>query len=183
MTLRFASWPRRAASLLWLSMALSATVTRVAFAQAAVSDRHDAPTYQLGSRLLPRVTLLEVQYPQGVDVGFGGWAILSPKERTSAGLVGELELGLSGVDAALGAGVVGNRGGDVEDHFSIGIEGVALRSWPGWSLALPADESFVGLRAFGFASILRCSAGVVWSLPRTGSVRAVPLVGCGVGFL
>lgn len=181
---------RRLALALLVSAILTSCSRRGALAQSTAagpsapttSGRHDH-AYQLGSRFLPRFTLLDVQYPQGIDIGAGGWVILSPERRTSAGMVGELELGLSGVDAALGAGVVGNRGGDVEDHFSMGLEGVAMRSWPGWSLALPADEFLIGVRAFVFLSILRCSAGVLWPVDRAGPVRAVPLVGCGVGFL
>jgi hypothetical protein len=182
------------AQALWLSAALALLPTRVALAQPVpVSPSGSSTTlpisghrtgeYQFGSHFLPRFTLLEVQYPQGLGIGAGGWAILSPGSRTSLGLVGELELGLSGVDAALGAGVVGNRGGDVEDHFSIGLEGVAMKSWPGWSLALPADQYLVGVRAFVFGSILRCSVGVLWPVHRAGPIHFVPTIGCGVGFL
>jgi hypothetical protein len=127
--------------------------------------------------------LLDIQEPQVAAVGAGLWAILSPAGKTSAGLVGEVEPGLSGVDVALGAGVVGNHGGLVEDYFSFGLEGLAMRSWPGWSAHLPTDESLLGVRAFAFGFAFRLSAGVLWPVGRAGPHRAVPLGGFAFGFL
>ncbi len=130
----------------------------------------------------PRLTLLEGQYPQGVDVSGGAWFFSRTRETFAPAVLGDLELGLSGAVVDVGVGVANYRV-STEHLLAFGLEGTAMRSWPGWSLALPPNETLVGGRVF--ASWYSRPLGACG--PSKGSAVSaacpVPLLGCGIGFL
>jgi hypothetical protein len=130
----------------------------------------------------PRLTLLEGQYPQGVDVSGGAWFLSRTRETFAPAVLGDLELGLSGAVVDVGVGVANYRV-STEHLLAFGLEGTAMRSWPGWSLALPPNETLVGGRVFASYFALRCSLGALWTVEGARAGRVVPLLGCGIGFL
>ena len=151
--------------------AILATLAVIAHAGGARAE--SAPLMKLA----PRFTLIEVQYPQLVAASGGAWLFAPSESGPFPGAVGDVELGLSGVTLALGAGVL-SSGGIVQQASSFGLQGVVHRSWPWGSPWLRPGGTFVGGEVFGHFFVLRCSAGLLWSV--TDGAR-VPTVGCGLG--
>lgn len=126
----------------------------------------------------PRITFLEVQYPQGVAASAGTWLRLSNGERRSLGVVGDLGAGLAGLSIAFGPGVAAPDDTSYEKIWSFGLQGTALRTWPWWSPWLATSRTFVGGEVFAAYFAVRCSIGAMLDV----SSGAPFLVGgCGVG--
>jgi hypothetical protein len=129
---------------------------------------------------VPRFALLELQYPQLVAASGGAWAKLNCTKPVCPGLVGDLEIGLSGATVALGPGVVLNRVTSYENAGSFGVQGTIHRTWPWWSPWLATSTTFVGGEVFAHYFAVRCSAGVMWA--PSNSVASSPFLvgGCGL---
>jgi hypothetical protein len=133
------------------------------------------------STFFPRFTLLELQYPQGIAVSVGSWLRIIRDRRYLAGLVGDLELGLSGATVAIGPGASAAENTSYEKAWSFGIQGTIHRTWPWWAPWLPTSATFVGGEIFADYFAFRCSVGALW--PLTDRAGSSPFVvgGCGVG--
>jgi hypothetical protein len=128
----------------------------------------------------PRFTLLELQYPQAVAVSLGSWIGLVNGNRDVLGVVGDLELGLSGMTAAFGLGRSSSDHESYERAWSFGAQATIHRSWPWWTPCLPTSTTFVGGEVFGAYFAFRCSVGVMRSL-EAPSASTFAVGGCGVG--
>ena len=62
-----------------------------------------------GPQLFPRLTLIELDYPQAVAASVGVWALIPTGRAAEPGFVGDLEAGLSGPKVALGVGATSSR--------------------------------------------------------------------------
>jgi hypothetical protein len=144
--------------------------------------RSDQVAGDVGSRFPLRYTFIEVEYPQIVAASVGLWAVLKPMEKRDVGLVGDIDLGISGAELAIGLGARSSGASPVEHAGSFGLQGVALRTWPWWSPVLPTSATFVGAQAFGHFFAFRCSVGVLWNLSKNdGTASPLPIGGCGIG--
>jgi hypothetical protein len=161
-----------------LFIALAMAVAASGALTALAADRAPEPPEAWS----PRFTLVEGQYPQGVDISGGAWAFLPTTRSFDPGIVGDVELGLSGAAIDLGVGMARHRG-SVEHSIAFGLEGTAMRSWPGWSLALATNETLVGARAFASYFAYRCSIGSLWTVEGARAGHVVPFIGCGIGVL
>lgn len=131
------------------------------------------------SRVFPRFTLLQLQYPQAVAVSAGSWVRLWGSAEQVGGLVGDAELGLSGASVKLGLGASSSESVNYERGWSFGVQATALRTWPWWSPWLPTSATFAGGELFAAFSMYRCSVGAMWAFSADASPRLVG--GCGLG--
>lgn len=133
------------------------------------------------SRILPRLTLIELQYPQGVAATGGAWLWLSTGQGLRPALLAEAAVGLSGAALDLGLGGSSAASVDVEKARAFGVEGVLLRTWPWWSPWLPTSSTYGGVHLFAHLFAYRCSLGMLWSLDREASPARTFTGGCGIG--
>ena len=133
------------------------------------------------SRVFPRFTLIELQYPQGVAASGGMWLRLTESPRGVFGMVGDLGVGLSGATVALGLGGSASDRTNYERVWSFGVQGVAYRTWPWWSPWLPTSSTFGGGQAFAAYFAIRCTAGAIWPISTGTDLSWSVVVGCGVG--
>ncbi|HLK92702.1 MAG TPA: hypothetical protein VKZ18_22605 [Polyangia bacterium] len=164
---------------LWGALAC-AVVLRAAPTAAQVVAMPATRTVADPSRFLPRVTLMELQYPQGVAASGGAWLRLSTDDRLRPAFLAEAEVGLAGAALDLGLGGLGS-GTDVDNAQSFGAEGVLLRTWPWWSPWLPTSTTYGGVQLFVHRFAYRCSVGMLWSLDRDARPARTFIGGCGVG--
>lgn len=135
-----------------------------------------------GPELMPRFTLIELDYPQGVAASVGEWVLRAAGGGAELGLVGDAELGLSGPKVALGVGATSSRTANVDKVYSFGIQAVAHRTWPWWSPFLPTSATYAGVEAFGDFFMFRCSVGVMWQVAGSAAASSpIPSAGCGIG--
>src|SRR5580765_1713764 len=85
-----------------------------------------------GPQLIPRLTLIELDYPQIVAASVGFW-MTGTGSGPEPGLLVDVQAGLSGPKVALGLGAVSSGATSYEKAYSGGIQAVALRTWSGWS--------------------------------------------------
>src|SRR5262245_1064388 len=76
----------------------------------------------------PHFTLVEAQYPQGAAASIGGWLFPVRKTNYRAGVVADVEFGLSGVSFTLGPGVTSTPDTNVERIWSFGIQAAVHRT-------------------------------------------------------
>jgi hypothetical protein len=148
---------------------------------AAAQSGHPTASTSDVSVVVPRFTLIELQYPQGIAASAGTWIGIPSGGAYRPGLVADVEVGLSGVSLSLGPGVSTTPNTDVEKARSLGVQGVLLRTWPWWSPWLPTSTTYGGVEAFGHLFAFRCSLGVVWSIDRGASPARSLRGGCGLG--
>ena len=134
------------------------------------------------AELIPRFTLIELNYPQIAAASVGLWALSDSGAATELGLLGDVQAGLSGPKVALGLGLVSSPKTSYEKIYSVGVQAVAHRTWPSWSPFLPTSRTYVGVEAFAHFFALRCSVGAMWPSSSTGG-SPIPSVGCGIGLL
>jgi len=134
------------------------------------------------SRVFPRFTLIELQYPQGVAVSAGAWVRPQGGDGIRPGLVADVEAGLSGASLDLGLGGSTSLEAEVEKARSFGVQVVLLRTWPWWSPWLPTSTTYAGVQIFGHAFAFRCSVGLLWGVDRSTSLTRTLIGGCGLGW-
>lgn len=132
--------------------------------------------------VFPRLTLIELQYPQGVAVSIGAWARPWRGDGLRPGFVADVEAGLSGASLNLGLGGSTPLNGDVERARTFGVQGVLLRTWPWWSPWLPTSRTYGGVEVFGHAFAFRCSLGLLWAVDRSIAPTRTVTGGCGLGW-
>ena len=130
------------------------------------------------STFVPRLTFIEVQYPQGVAASAGTWFRFFNGDRRTVGVVGDIGVGLSGVSIAAGPGVSSPDSTEYERIWSFGLQGSALRTWPWWSPWLATSRTFVGGEVFAAYFAVRCSVG---AMVATSDASPFVVGGCGVG--
>jgi hypothetical protein len=133
------------------------------------------------SVVIPRFTLIELQYPQGVAASAGTWIRIPGGDGLRPGLVADAELGLSGSALDLGVGVSTSPSASYEKARSIGVQGVLLRTWPWWSPWLPTSATYGGAEIFGHFFAVRCSLGLLWSVDGATLPARSIIGGCGLG--
>ena len=162
--------------------ASSTSVDGAASADKSESRRMRETPQERSSRLIPRFTLIEADYPQIVAASAGGWLLLETKGAFHTGVVGDLQVGLSGPMIALGVGATSEQTTSNEHATSFGLQGVMHRTWPWWDPVLPTSATFAGAELFGHFFIFRCSLGIMWKVGggQTGP-SPIPMGGCGLG--
>jgi len=133
------------------------------------------------SVVIPRFTLIELQYPQGVAASAGTWIRIPSGNGFRPGLVTDAEIGLGGASLNLGLGISTSPNTEVEKGRSLGVQGVLLRTWPWWSPWLPTSTTYGGVEIFGHVFAYRCSLGVLWSVDRGVAPARLLTGGCGLG--
>ena len=132
-------------------------------------------------RIVPRFTLIELQYPQGVAASGGMWLRLAESPGRVWGAVGDLGVGLSGTTVALGLGASSTDRTSYEHIWSFGVQGIAHRTWPWWSPWLPTSSTFAGGQVFAGYFAVRCSVGAMWPTSEGTNLSWRIVGGCGVG--
>ena len=155
-------------------------------AGSAVAESEDpmrptVPATAETSVVVPRLTLIELQYPQGVAASAGTWIRISTGSGFRPGLVADGQIGLSGASLNAGVGLSTSPNTDVEKARSFGVQGVLLRTWPWWSPWLPTSTTYGGVEVFGHVFAFRCSLGMLWSVDRGTSPARTLTGGCGIG--
>jgi hypothetical protein len=131
--------------------------------------------------VVPRFTLVEFQYPQGLAVSAGTWLRVPGRKSLRPGLVADAEIGLSGAALDLGLGFSTSPNTSYEKARSLGVQGVVLRTWPWWSPWLPTSTAYVGAEVFGHLFAFRCTLGMLWSVDGPASPARMIMGGCGLG--
>lgn len=88
---------------------------------------------------------------------------------------------ISGATLALGFGARSVESASYERVWSLGIQGIAHRTWPWWSPWLATLSTFAGGQAFAAFFLVRCSAGAMWPTRAGPGPSWIVIGGCGVG--
>lgn len=112
-----------------------------------------------------RWTPLEIRNPGGLGGSGGLWALLPGGVHHRIGLAGDLGIGLGGTTLALGPGVLRPEFEDSpprhENGWSVAVQGLLYRTWPGWSPGLPTSTTYVGADISGGYVMYRCWLGAM----------------------
>lgn len=133
------------------------------------------------SSFVPRFTLLEGGYPQGVAASAGLWWTFARGRNYNGGVVLDVEMGLSGATLAIGPGFVSAATVSYEHARSFGIQALFHRTWPWWSPWLPESTNLIGAELFVHLFALRGSFGLAWKVHGAVESVPVPIVSLGVG--
>lgn len=150
----------------------------------AEEPREAPPSPESPSAIWPRWTPLEIQTP-GIVGGSGGlWVLLPAGIRHRVGLAADLGLGLGGVDLAVGPGILRpelEAGAPHEKGWSVAVQGLLYRTWPGWTPRLPTSTTYVGGDISAGYIMYRCWAGAMRRLDdRESAWIAIGGVGIGI---
>jgi hypothetical protein len=135
-----------------------------------------------------RWTPLEIQSP-GLIGGSGGLWVLVPRGiHHRIGLATDIGLGLGGVDWAVGPGLLRPEFEDSSDlsrhekGWSLAVQGLVYRTWPGWTPRLPTSTTYIGADLSAGYVMYRCWLGAMRPLGVFGeSAGWIGIGGIGIG--
>jgi hypothetical protein len=134
-----------------------------------------------GLAVVPRVTLPEVQYPQGLAASAGLWLRPIRKYGYEAGQVSDVQLGMSGASIAVGIGATAGGHADYEAAWSFGAQWVVHRTWSFHRQWLPEATTFFGPQLFVHYFAFRCFIGGLRHTFAGPTLSTFVTGGCGIG--